>query len=195
MGLSPPPSCSEAYQDRAHHQESRGFRYYCCYVHRPGAPSAGNEYVGNEDVAEIIRDGQCCDVRIGNSKGESRKCGSGAPIAVGFGHAFDPEKEIPRGAPAEIPSGSVQAIRDSVHRIGGGGVNDVSHARRAVELEELLVRRPRLHESISACQRHHEVDALPVLRQCDGAEAGLRATTAVDMATGEIEGDCVGWGY
>ena len=196
LGLSPPPPCSEADQGAPHHQQSRGLRHHSWDgdVHRPGLAIAGDEHVGNEEIADIIRDGQLGDRRIGNSKGESRERWSGGPIAIGLLDACDPKSEIPCVTPVETPSESIQAIRDGVQRIGGGLVNDVSRATCAVELEELLVRRRRLHESISAGQRHDEIDARPVLRQRDGAKASLRPTTAGDMATGEVEGDGLGGG-
>ena len=76
LGQPPLPPCSEAYQGATYHQQSCGLRHHpwSRYVYWHGLASTGDEDVGNEEVADIIRDGQLGDRRIGNSKSESREC-------------------------------------------------------------------------------------------------------------------------
>src|SRR5262249_57923305 len=118
---------------------------------------AGDEYVGDEEVVEIVRDGQLSDRRIGNGKGEPSEYWSRTSVA-GISGACDPEAEIPCDGLVESPSESLQAPRDGVQWIGGGLVNDVSRARTAVELEELLVRRPPFSDSFFAGPHPNEID-------------------------------------
>ena len=90
---------NEAHQAEAgkQHRVGLGFRYgrgrsAGGHVHRPGIARLGVADIGNEDITEIIRNGQIGNRRVGHR--EYKIAGDGK-IPVAASGTGDPEQEIP----------------------------------------------------------------------------------------------------